>query len=148
MVFLIGADQHVYPISYRQDGLGIDQEAAYLEDGVWKVKAKKQADLCNFCNDWMLNIAEQQNMGSETTEVLDQRIETAFTAADAAHAKTQETLRQLEESLKPKTDKPSESRIWKCPECGRVEEIGQDWLADHGEPVCDKCDVDMKIQLK
>ena len=30
-------------------------------------------------------------------------------------------------------DESSESRIWKCPECGHVEEIDQDWLADHGD---------------
>ena len=41
----------------------------------------------------------------------------------------------------------SESRIWKCPECGHVEEIDQDWLADHGEPVC-SCDCDMELQPK
>ena len=64
VVFLIGADEHVYPISYRQDGLGIDQEAAYVEDGQWKVKAKMQADICDFCNDtWFPNINEQQQLG-------------------------------------------------------------------------------------
>jgi hypothetical protein len=64
VVFVIGADQHVYPISYRQDGLGIDQEAAYMEDGQWKVKAKMQADICDFCNDtWFPNINEQQELG-------------------------------------------------------------------------------------
>ena len=46
------------------------------------------------------------------------------------------------------TDKSSESRIWECPECGHVEKIDQDWLADHGKPVCTKCDCDMKIQPK
>jgi hypothetical protein len=63
VVFVIGADQHIYPISYRQDGLGIDQEAAYVEDGQWKVKTKMQADITEFCNQWMLNIEEQQNVG-------------------------------------------------------------------------------------
>ena len=119
-----------------------------MEDGRWKVKTKMQADITEFCNQWMLNIAEQQNMGNETMEVLDQRRETAFTAVDAAHAKTQETLQKLEESLKPKTDEASESRTWKCPECGHVEEVDQDWLANHGEPVCERCDVDMELQPK
>lgn len=63
VVFLIGADQHVYPISFRQDSLGIDQEAAYVEDGVWKVRPKMQADICRFCNMWMRNINEQQQLG-------------------------------------------------------------------------------------
>jgi hypothetical protein len=64
VVLVIGADERVYPISYRQDGLGIDQEAAYVEDGVWKVKTKMQADICDFCNDtWFPNINEQQQLG-------------------------------------------------------------------------------------
>lgn len=109
VVFLIGADQHVYPISYRQDGLGIDQEAAIVKDGRWKVRAKLQADICRFCNQWMRNIEEQQ--------------------------------------FAPERPAP-ESRTWKCPECGHVEEIDQDWLADHGEPVCGKCDRDMEIQRR
>ena len=63
VVFLIGADQHIYPISFRQDGLGIDQEAAYVEDGVWKVRTKMQAEITRFCNMWMRNIDDQQNIG-------------------------------------------------------------------------------------
>ena len=63
VVFLIGADQHVYPISYRQDGMGIYQEAAIVEDGWWKVCTKMQADICGFCNQWMQNINEQQQLG-------------------------------------------------------------------------------------
>lgn len=63
VVFVIGADQHVYPISYRQDGMGIDQEAAVVEDGKWRVQPKMQADICSFCNQWMENINEQQQLG-------------------------------------------------------------------------------------
>ena len=63
VVFVIGADQHVYPISYRQDGLGIYLESAIIEDGQWKVRTKMQADLCDFCNQWMRNINEQQQLG-------------------------------------------------------------------------------------
>ena len=33
VVFVIGADQYVYPISYRQDGLGTYPESAVVEDG-------------------------------------------------------------------------------------------------------------------
>jgi hypothetical protein len=136
----------VFPLTFQQDNLGIYRRWAWQEDGQWQFHPRGQADLAAFCNQWMLNIAEQQNLGNETVEALDQRIETAFNAADAAHAQTQETLRKLEASLKPKTDNPSESRTWECPECGHVEEIDQEWLADHGEPVCGQCDVDMTIQ--
>jgi hypothetical protein len=63
VVFLIGADQEVYPISFRQDGVGIYQEAAVVKDGKWRVRPKMQADICSFCNQWMENINEQQQLG-------------------------------------------------------------------------------------
>lgn len=64
VVFVIGADQHVYPISYRQDGMGIYQEAAVVEDGKWRVRPKMQADIAKFCNDtWFPNLNEQQRLG-------------------------------------------------------------------------------------
>ena len=63
VVFLIGADRHVYPISFRQDNLGINLESAYVEDGVWKVRVKMQAQLCSFCTQWMRNVDDQQQLG-------------------------------------------------------------------------------------
>lgn len=110
IVFWVDADRHVYPLSFRQDSLGLDQEAAVFENGQWNVKPKMQADITRFANQWMLNIEEQQCLGKKTNEA-------------------------------------SDSRIWKCPECGHTETIDQDWLADHGEPVC-SCDCDMQIQTK
>ena len=65
VVFLIGADQDIYPVSFRQDGLGIYLESAFAEDGIWKVRPKMQADLCSFCNQWMRNIEQQQNLGEK-----------------------------------------------------------------------------------
>ena len=64
VVFVVGADQEVYPISYRQDGMGIYQEAAIVEDGKWKVRPKMQSDICDFCNDiWFPNLDQQQQLG-------------------------------------------------------------------------------------
>ena len=40
----------------------------------------------------------------------------------------------------------SAARTWKCPECGHHEKIDYDWLAEHGEPVCNKCDCNMKLE--
>ena len=40
----------------------------------------------------------------------------------------------------------SNTRTWKCPECGHSEEIGYDWLAEHGGPICEQCDCDMELQ--
>jgi hypothetical protein len=36
-------------------------------------------------------------------------------------------------------------RTWKCPTCGNSLEISYDWLAEHGSPVCPKCDCDMEL---
>ena len=58
VVFLV--DERAYPISYRLDGLGLNQEAAHIQDGVWMVCLKMQADICRFCNQWMKNIKSQQ----------------------------------------------------------------------------------------
>ena len=38
------------------------------------------------------------------------------------------------------------SRIWKCPDCGTTVEVSYDWLAEHGGPICGKCDCDMELQ--
>ena len=38
------------------------------------------------------------------------------------------------------------NRTWKCRECGATTEIGYDWLAEHGGPICEKCDCDMELQ--
>ena len=65
VVFLVGADTHVYPISFRQDGLGVYLESAVVENGKWRVRTKMQADLCSFCNQWMHNIALQQDFGGK-----------------------------------------------------------------------------------
>jgi hypothetical protein len=40
----------------------------------------------------------------------------------------------------------SATRTWKCPQCGVSLEIGYDWLAEHGGPVCEHCDCDMDLQ--
>jgi hypothetical protein len=40
----------------------------------------------------------------------------------------------------------STTRTWKCPQCGLALEISYDWLAEHGGPVCQRCDGDMELQ--
>ena len=39
----------------------------------------------------------------------------------------------------------SQLRTWKCPQCGHSEEISYCWLAEHGGPVCSRCDRDMEL---
>ena len=38
------------------------------------------------------------------------------------------------------------ARTWKCPQCDSTAEISYDWLAEHGGPVCERCDCDMDLQ--
>jgi hypothetical protein len=39
-----------------------------------------------------------------------------------------------------------DAETWKCPQCGHAQELSQQWLAEHGLPVCPKCDIDMELQ--
>ena len=60
VTFVRAREDYVYPITYRQDGLGMDREYVRWEgDKVfWNLAA--QNDLASFCNQWMKNIKEQQ----------------------------------------------------------------------------------------
>jgi hypothetical protein len=40
----------------------------------------------------------------------------------------------------------SSTRTWKCPDCGQSVNVDYDWIAEHGMPVCEKCDCDMELQ--
>ena len=53
----------VFPISFRQDNMGIDQEAATVqEDGHILMHPNMQRDISTFCCQWMKNIQEQQDL--------------------------------------------------------------------------------------
>ena len=56
-----------YPITYRQDYLGIMQEALiYTNDGTpIKYRQDLMRDLAEFANEWMLNIEQQQHIIKE-----------------------------------------------------------------------------------
>ena len=55
-----------FPLTFRQDNLGIDQQAVIFNevDGktVTRCNRKAQADLVTFCNQWMRNIKNQQRI--------------------------------------------------------------------------------------
>lgn len=59
-----------FPLSYRQDGLGMYREyVVFNEDGNgWKIAQRAQADLCSFCNGWALNLKEQQGLKAAKRE--------------------------------------------------------------------------------
>jgi hypothetical protein len=69
ITFVVGRDDYVFPVSYKQDGLGIDREYVRWEDGkvFWNLKA--QNDLAGFCTTWMRNIKDQQFGGKLPKEV-------------------------------------------------------------------------------
>lgn len=54
-------DGKVYPLSYRQDAIGINWEPAIIdENGSIRHDQKMQADITKFANQWMTNINYQQ----------------------------------------------------------------------------------------
>jgi len=58
--FLV-AESGVHPISFEQAGL-LYQRAVTFDDGTLKVNQRQQAEITDFCNQWMVNIAEQQSL--------------------------------------------------------------------------------------
>jgi hypothetical protein len=64
MTFLRGADGEYYPLSYQQDGLGIYQDAIEWDDqgDIKGFRAKMQADMVSFADEWMKNIKDQQRL--------------------------------------------------------------------------------------
>lgn len=64
MVFVQGASGRYYPISYRQDGLGINQEVLRETEkpGSFQYNKRLSASLATFANRWMKNIKDQQRL--------------------------------------------------------------------------------------
>lgn len=60
MTFLLANDR-VFPMSYRLDGLGVNRVAfEYLDKNRWRLNAREQAGETLFANQWMRNIKHQQ----------------------------------------------------------------------------------------
>ncbi|MFZ1936058.1 MAG: hypothetical protein WCB27_11285 [Thermoguttaceae bacterium] len=49
----------VVPLTFQQDP-GIYRRWAWQENGQWRYHPRGQADLTGFCNQWMVNIKQQQ----------------------------------------------------------------------------------------
>lgn len=62
ILFVLAHENYVFPISYRQDGLGIDREYVRWEGGKVYWNLAMQNDLATFCNQWMQNIRDQQGI--------------------------------------------------------------------------------------
>ena len=52
--------QGLFPMSYRNDYAGVDNEYVMFTETGMSFHPKQQADLAKFCNDWAGNLAEQQ----------------------------------------------------------------------------------------
>jgi hypothetical protein len=52
----------IFPLTFQQDNLGLYRRWAWQEDGKWFYHPRGQADLTSFCNSWLRNIREQQNL--------------------------------------------------------------------------------------
>ncbi len=59
-----GSDVEWLPVSYRQDGLGIFQEAVSTEGGVVRYNRRLVADLKRFLKTWDRNIRDQGFIGA------------------------------------------------------------------------------------
>lgn len=62
ITFLRTQPGHIIPLSFRQDP-GIYQESVFMQaDGNWKYKPRQQKDHTVFANQWLKNIAQQQDI--------------------------------------------------------------------------------------
>lgn len=52
----------VFPCMFQQAAPPVYQESIFLEGAEWKCRRKLQSDHTNFANQWLRNIAEQQNL--------------------------------------------------------------------------------------
>lgn len=64
MEFLIKPNHlEIYPLTFRQDNLGMHQQAVYFENGrAAKYNPRLQKDFVVFANEWLNNISLQQSI--------------------------------------------------------------------------------------
>ncbi len=62
-VTFVEKDGEYYPVSFRNDYLGVDQEVfTYSNDQVTTINYELQHELADFANGWMRNIKDQQGL--------------------------------------------------------------------------------------
>ncbi|MDL2279055.1 hypothetical protein LJC15_00125 [Desulfovibrio sp. OttesenSCG-928-G11] len=62
MEFWIAPSGKIYPCAFRNDFMGLNQEAIFFEQGKPCCRPKLQAKLAAFANQWLRNIANQQGI--------------------------------------------------------------------------------------
>lgn len=61
VTFLVYPNQFVFPLSFRNDYLGINRESVFFEDGKpTRFLKREYNDLRRFCHSWLKNIKHQQ----------------------------------------------------------------------------------------
>ena len=60
-ITMLKAGVQLFPLSYRQDNLGIDREYVRFNETSWSIAKRHQADLAVFCTHWARNIKNQQS---------------------------------------------------------------------------------------
>jgi hypothetical protein len=63
VTFVVTRDDYVFPITFRQDSLGVDRQYVRWEGGKMYGNLPMQNDLATFCNKWLENIRHQQYRG-------------------------------------------------------------------------------------
>ena len=62
-VVMLEAGTGLYPVSFRNDYLGVDDESLVYEDGKASgYRFKMQASITSFCNTWAGNLKDQQGL--------------------------------------------------------------------------------------
>ena len=63
VVLWIAPSGEAFPVSFRNDYAGVDNEYVEFEEGApVRVDKRQQADLADFCATWFNNLAEQQGV--------------------------------------------------------------------------------------
>ena len=64
-VVMIDAPGGLFPVSYRQDGLGINQDSVTYDENdghINGVRVKMQVDIASFCGTWARNLKDKQGL--------------------------------------------------------------------------------------
>ena len=71
VTFVVAREEYVFPISFRQDSLGIDRQYVRWKGEKVYWNLPMQNDLATFCNQWLGNIKHQQYSGKLPQEAKD-----------------------------------------------------------------------------
>lgn len=62
VTFLQHQNGGIFPMTFRNDYMGINERNIYIEEGKIQFRPQKQRSLATFCGTWMENIKQQQRL--------------------------------------------------------------------------------------